>query len=85
MEKNYRLGYVHDGKLHITEKSVNPDGIVEIIVRFNDGRHAITTRMFRTEEEFLTYTIRNHQLQYIKAYEVFLDGVRLYSWVRKRG
>ena len=85
MEKNYRLGYVHDGKLHITEKSVNPEGIVEIIVRFNDGRQAICTRMFRNEEEFLKYVISEHELQYIKAYEVFLNGVRLYSWVRKRG
>ncbi|MBO5968779.1 MAG: hypothetical protein J6S14_09815 [Clostridia bacterium] len=85
MEKNYRIGYLHDGKLHITEKIISQEPIVEIIIRFNDGRQAICSRAFKNEEDFLMYAIREHEFQYIKAYEVFYDGVRSHSWVMKRG
>lgn len=86
MKKNFNRGYLHNGKLFVDEDiEFNDAGLICIIIRYNDGRPAEQTYRFRSEDDFLMWAVNNHELQWIKAYEVFLDGVRLYSWVRKRG
>lgn len=86
MKKNYNLGDLRNGRLFVDENvEFEGPGMISITIRYNDGRPAEHTYYFRSEEHFLKWAIENHELQWIKAYEVFFDGVRLYSWVRKRG
>ena len=58
---------------------------ITVLVRYSDGRPAEMRYGYCNEEDFLRHFIDKDEFRWVKAYEVFLNGVRLYSWVRKRG
>ena len=58
---------------------------ITVLVRYSDGRPAEMRYGYCSEEDFLSHYILNDEFRWIKAYEIFINGTRTHSWVRKRG